>query len=193
MAQFARPDADLSTGGWNTPPLWSALDDNSDAEFVDETINFTSDSFDVSLSAVTDPGVSTGHILRIRTSDDSTTANFNLTLLQGAVSKAVLFFTSGVGFRTDTYTLTGAEADAITDYSNLSVQVLVENFGNGGTAAVAWVEFEVPDGGGAAPGANTPTQRSRGFNLQQIVAAEDEGRFNELDVRNWFCQGLMPV
>ena len=28
--------------------------------------------------------------------------------------------------------------------------------------------------------------RSRGFNLQQMADAEDEGRFNELDIRNWW-------
>jgi len=38
----------------------------------------------------------------------------------------------------------------------------------------------------AEPGANAPTERSRGFNLEQMADAEDEGRFNELDVRNWF-------
>jgi len=46
---------------------------------------------------------------------------------------------------------------------------------------------------GSAPGANAPTQRSRGFNLQQMADAEDEGRFNELDVRNWWRMGLMPA
>jgi len=31
---------------------------------------------------------------------------------------------------------------------------------------------------------------SRGFNLQQMADAEDEGRFNELDVRNWWREAL---
>jgi len=39
---------------------------------------------------------------------------------------------------------------------------------------------------GTAPGVNAPTQRSRGHDLKQMADAQDEGRFNELDVRNWF-------
>jgi len=41
-----------------------------------------------------------------------------------------------------------------------------------------------------APGLNAPTRLSRGFNLQQMADAEDEGRFNELDVRNWWCEAF---
>jgi len=56
-----------------------------------------------------------------------------------------------------------------------------------GTANAGWVTIVVAiAAGGAQPGANAPTTRSRGFNLQQMADAEDEGRFNELDVRNWF-------
>jgi hypothetical protein len=43
---------------------------------------------------------------------------------------------------------------------------------------------------GDPPGVNAPKQRSRGFNLQQMADAEDEGRFNELDVRNWWCEAF---
>lgn len=47
------------------------------------------------------------------------------------------------------------------------------------------------DGTGVVvPGANAPTQRSRGFKLLQMNDAEDEGRFNELDVRNWWRNSL---
>jgi len=40
------------------------------------------------------------------------------------------------------------------------------------------------------PGANAPTKRSHGFKLQQMADAEDDGKFNELDVRNWWCEAF---
>jgi hypothetical protein len=33
-AQFVRPDADLATTGWTTAPLWSKVNDQSDATFI---------------------------------------------------------------------------------------------------------------------------------------------------------------
>jgi hypothetical protein len=50
--------------------------------------------------------------------------------------------------------------------------------------------FEAADSAGEPPGVNAPKQRSRGFNLQQMADAEDEGRFNELDVRNWWREAF---
>jgi len=38
--------------------------------------------------------------------------------------------------------------------------------------------------------ANAPTKRSHGFKLQQMADAEDDGKFNELDVRNWWCEAF---
>ena len=42
---------------------------------------------------------------------------------------------------------------------------------------------------GASPGGNVPG-RMRGFKLGQMADAEDEGRFNELDVRNWWREAF---
>ncbi len=65
--------------------------------------------------------------------------------MQGAAVKATLF-TTGLGSTTTflSYTLSGAEADAITDYSDLRLRVTC-NVGNySGTMYVDRVEFEVP-------------------------------------------------
>jgi hypothetical protein len=66
----------------------------------------------------------------------------------------------------------------------------VMSWSNDGTAdwGIGAVAFK-PAAGDASPGSNVPG-RMRGFKLQQIADAEDEGRFNEIDVRNWWRMGL---
>jgi hypothetical protein len=61
-------------------------------------------------------------------------------------------------------------------------------------ASMQWIALVASyyEAGLPPPGANAPTERSHGFNLQQMADAEDEGRFNELDVRNWWREDLMP-
>jgi hypothetical protein len=68
MAQFARPDADASAGSWTTAPLWSKIDEAtaSDTDFIFSNNNINGDVCEVSLSNVTDPAASTGHVVRYR-------------------------------------------------------------------------------------------------------------------------------
>ena len=54
MAQFGRPDGDVTVGVWTTAPLWQSIDEASfsDADFISSNNN-TNDSAEVSLSNVT--------------------------------------------------------------------------------------------------------------------------------------------
>jgi len=54
--------------------------------------------------------------------------------------------------------------------------------------AIAAMSF---DAAPAGPGVNAPTKRSRGFNLQQM-ADDGGGKFDDLDVRNWF-RSMVPA
>lgn len=69
--QFARPTSDISAGGW-TPStgadLYAMLDETvaDDADYIQSATTPTNDTAELALSSVTDPAVSTGHIIRIR-------------------------------------------------------------------------------------------------------------------------------
>ncbi|MEX2159372.1 MAG: hypothetical protein WEB04_08220, partial [Dehalococcoidia bacterium] len=149
--QFARPMADIATGGWATTPLWDKLDevtaDDATTE-IQSSNDPISDPFEVQLSAVSDPSLSTGHILRYRVAQVGTkTATVDVALYQGATLIASdIQQTLTTTYQTFTYTLSGAEADAITNYSDLRVRVTASATGAGDltTALATWIELEVP-------------------------------------------------
>ncbi len=168
MAQFARPISDLDNRGvWTTAPLWSDIDDaipTGDASVVLSDSNpAPAEPFTVDLGTITDPTLSTGHIIRGRWAKVLTTgADYILTaeLREGYVSEAsqgALRATltspaiAGNTLQTDAYTLSGAEADAITDYSDLQFRCFALKSGGGANRQVqiADVEFETPDAGGS--------------------------------------------
>jgi hypothetical protein len=159
MAQFARPDSVITAGTWTGAA--TAIDEStpSDADFVFSQNN-PNDTFEVGLSDVTDPGASTGHVLRVRLcrgdadgttpSSSGTSTNYALALVQGTTVIASVGTTAApTSWTTVTLNLSGAEADAITDYADLRVRVTAS--GGGGSAAnrrdvaVSWIEVETPD------------------------------------------------
>lgn len=159
MAQFARPNgASVNTGGF-TISDWQKIDESvaSDADRAFSTDGAVAE-LEVGLSSVTDPGVSTGHVLRFRVAqtDDGvasgtgSASTLGVRLLQGTTviwSDASTPLTGA--WATRTVTLSGAEADAITDYTDLRIEFAVT--GGGGSpanrrgAGVSWAELEVPD------------------------------------------------
>jgi len=177
MAQFVRPSADLdNTGVWTTEPLWSKIDDAGDAGAdsvfaVSDATPAITEPFSVDGSTVTDPAVSTGHIIRARWSKTGTGTNTRgvCQLRQGYASEAsqgtLIATLTGAALAevltTQTHTLTSGEADAITDYADLQFRVYAEKVA-GGTAhswQVEYVELEVPD---AAGGDDTATPATVG-------------------------------
>jgi hypothetical protein len=124
-------------------------DNNSDTYIYGSTYSqrFKLDEF-------SDPLVNTGHILKV-TWRRSTSANTTLTLrlLQGALLIAAPSFTQTTdGDVLSTYTLTGAQADLITDYSNLYIEFYADY-----QAVVSTFLIEVP-----LPGANVKTRSVTG-------------------------------
>lgn len=146
MAQFAVPDADITDGNWldegasatnifdgvapNTPGSIGAGDDSDYAE-SDSAPSSSPVAF--GLSTIEDPASSSGHIMRWRRGKNSAGgAQIDLTveLRQGYVSEGTpgtlinSFSDTDVpdSFTTTSDTLSGAEADAITDYSDLQVR-----------------------------------------------------------------------
>lgn len=163
MAQFARPDSDLTVSGFTGG--FADIDEAtaSDADFA-WGANNTAAELEVGLTNVTDPGVSTGHTFRYRIaktdagvpSGGGNVVDVTARLMQGTTQIA-----TDVARRADanwtqySYTLTGAEADAITNYPNLRLEFTTTASGgspaNRRGGAVSWAELEVPDVSAAAP------------------------------------------
>lgn len=171
MAQFARPNSDVIYAMLGATPVDTAgnrhqnIDEStpSDTDYVYSANNPGGGNLsEFGLSSVTDPSVSTGHILRIRcfqidedsgshpmgsnTSGTATTLAWEL--LQGTTIIASGNINPGVE-ATSEITLSGTEADSITNYADLRIE-LNPGGGAGSPAnrrgvAISWVEFEVPD------------------------------------------------
>lgn len=146
-SELARPDSDIfQSGTWSPAPLWSQLDDNDTADFVTSQNTTAENAFTVGLTDVSDPASSTGHVLRasIRKSGGTNSQNATIRLLQGSTTVATIQVTNvPTTFTIYSYTLTAAEADAITDYTDLRIKVS-KNAGSKTQQQVAWAELEVP-------------------------------------------------
>ena len=123
VAQYARPTADAATGTWTASTgsdLFAMLDETpaSDADYI-STVNAS--ICEVSLGSVTDPAVSTGHIVRYRIS--ATGGGIIVRLREGTTTIASWTHNPAPGTLT-TYaqTLSGGEADSITSYAALKLQ-----------------------------------------------------------------------
>ena len=161
MAQFAVPDADQAANSWTTTPLWSKVDEGTTGDDVlitsDAVANNTNTTnADLRLSNVTDPAVSTGHIIRARWLRDQSAARTmagHCELWQGVPDTGSLIASLdidpdvGTTEVEDTYTLSGAEADNITDYDDLYMRLWGRGTAGGPSRilSVEFCELETPD------------------------------------------------
>lgn len=165
MVQTARPDADISNGGGWIPlgggDLYVEVDEAVSAHDSNTTRLQTPAgptggcNCVLRLSDVTDPVSSTGHVLRIAVQNLATPSqmDYSILLKQGASTRATWTFSwtsSSYGSPTD-YTLSGAEADSITDYTDLTLDITCTQVSGSNTRGrISAIEFEVPDAGAAA-------------------------------------------
>jgi hypothetical protein len=152
VAQFGRPNGTITTGSWSAnggpSTLWECIDETSfsDTDFIRTT--GTASACEVSLTSITDPVSNTGHTIRIRMRAAGSGGAENLTV--ALVEGTTVIATSGnltnrsATFAERTFTLSGAQADSITNYSNLRLR-FSGSHAAGETIDVSWAEFEVPD------------------------------------------------
>lgn len=121
--QLARPVSDVTAGTWTASTgsdLYAMLDETvaSDADYI---VTTGASTCEVALGSLSDPGVSTGHKVRYRLS--SNTGGITVRLRQGTTTIATWTHNPAPNFPT-TYeqTLTGGEADSITNYAALKLQ-----------------------------------------------------------------------
>jgi hypothetical protein len=124
MSQPLRPGADNSFGGWSNLPLYRKVDElsPSDSDFVTSGTS-PGDKFEVQL---TEPALPPDgpRILKVRLrKTDSGDMLAVIRLLQGTKVIAARVVQPTQSFAEEAIELTPAEVQAITDYSNLRVQV----------------------------------------------------------------------
>jgi hypothetical protein len=153
MPQFARPSSDVTTTNWTrstgTNAYYTYVEETTadDNDYLQTTV--TNSGLELGLSSVTDPVSSSGHIVRIRTwsTGGAAAEGRTILLLQGSTTIATVATgnpTRTVGSQVN-FTLTSAQADSITDYSNLRIRVTATTLGSGETIRFGWAEMEVPD------------------------------------------------
>lgn len=149
MTQYARPDSDIALNSWTYSTgstLYACIDEvvASDTDYITRP-SFGGSECEMGLSTVTDPTSSVNHTMRLR-GQDGAGSTLTANLYCGATLIKAWSVTLGTTYSTQTYTLTGTEADNITDYSDLEIHI---DATAGNTATdVSWFEFEVPDANG---------------------------------------------
>lgn len=144
MPQYARPSADTSIGTYTdnaggTTNIYTTIDESSanDADFIRSVVSPSSAPYVCALSSVTDPALSTGHVMRMRTSTDQDAQevlDFTQQLRQGYTNEGspgtLIASQSRTGVSSTTwtdssYTLSAGEADSITNYASLYYRFVV--------------------------------------------------------------------
>ena len=134
MAQFARPSADTVRTGWTdeaagTVDIYTGIDEVTaeDAEYIKTPTPPGANEFETLLTTVQDPLSSANHVMRWRRRKQPAagSAQINLTvrLMEGATQRVTQSDTNLPGTFTDTsYTLSGGEADTISNYADLRLE-----------------------------------------------------------------------
>lgn len=134
MPQFARPSADTVRTAWTdqaggTTTIYTTIDEvsASDADYIKTSAPPGANEFETLLTSVTDPVSSTGHVMRWRRRKQPASGSNDVTitvrLLQGTTQITSQSDPTIPGTFTDTsYTLSGAEADSITNYADLRLE-----------------------------------------------------------------------
>jgi hypothetical protein len=143
MAQFGRPSADTSIGTYTDQAagvtnIYTTIDESvaSDADYIQSVLAPSSAPYATKLTNLEDPISSTGHVVRWRVGKSAAggaTLNVTVQLRQGYVSEGTpgtLIASKGPtavpdAFTDDSLTLSGAEADSITDYTSLYLRFVV--------------------------------------------------------------------
>lgn len=157
MAQFARPDGNITQTNFTNG--FANIDEvtASDADFA-YGANNTVAVLEVSLGNVTDPASSSGHTFRYRVAKTNAgvvdgggnAVTVTAELYQGTTLIAADTAKTVTGTWTQyALTLTGGQADSITDYNDLRLRFTTSASGGSPASrrggAVSWAELEVPD------------------------------------------------
>ena len=148
MTQTALPSSDITTDSWTTAPLFSKVNDSSDLTYITGPAGATTQC-EVALAAVTDPVGNTLHTINVRALAVGSQAGEKLTwyLYEGSTLQATSAATTvdRSSITNYSYTLSAAEADALTAYTDLRIRLAQTTIGTGETINVYECFFTCPD------------------------------------------------
>ena len=157
MVQIARPDSDISTGGWEPQgstaetTLWESLDEVTANDGVDyiEALDGENITCEVGLdSSISDPGGNTSYFLRCKMQGTGSGGpeRVQIALFEGATQRAISGnFSNRASWADKFYELTTGEADAITAFTDLRLKIISSSLGATEDMWVTQAFFEVPN------------------------------------------------
>lgn len=163
MTQTAAPASDVTDGSWTTDTggtiLFDAINESvaSDTDYIQSPALTAgnSDFCEIALASITDPAISTGHVISYRYRAQGTEPmNLVVSLRQGAATEIAAWTHTSVGgtYTTATQTLSAGQANAITDYADLRLRF------NAICPAVGGNDIEWGTGNSIEWGAGNPLQ-----------------------------------
>ena len=151
MVQTGTPTS-TNTNDWTVTDAGSAheaLASNDDTSLV-ETATET-DICNCSIGTLTDPAVSTGHIIRVRgqATGSGGPEKIIIKVYNGTTERAASgkINVTRSSFNDFSYTLSAGEADALDSYSNLRVEVIADTLG-AELLEISYLALEIPDASG---------------------------------------------
>ncbi len=149
--QVARPDEDVQLGSWTITgaatghAATNSTNTNHDADYVNTSTN--GDVLIIGLTGLLEPLSSSGHVLRLSArAYPGVFRTLNFELRQGSTLIASTSRTiTHYAYAIESFFLSTAEADAITDYTDLEVRMSASGLGGGEYIRVTWIAFETPD------------------------------------------------
>jgi len=150
MVQTALPTATVSND-WTVTGAASAhvaLASASDSSLVET--NISSEMCRVNIASLTDPVSSTGHIIKFRaqaTGSGGGAEKIQMRLYEGGTLRATSSKISitRASFNAYTDTLDATEADSITDYTDLRIEIEADTVDTDELLEVSEIFFEIPD------------------------------------------------
>lgn len=158
MVQTIRPASDISAGGWTDEG--SSFNDGSLYTSVQEVSQDGDTSYilcqvgdgtcEVKLGTATDPVSAVDHVVHIwgEGVGGGAPERIDVLLYEGGTLRATVAANWAPGrgaYAEATYTLSAAEANAISDYSDLRVRMIEDTMSGGDTFKVTQIYMEVPD------------------------------------------------
>jgi len=155
MGQIARPNSDISVGGWSPYPadpttLWDKIDEvtpNGDTDYIVSSTD--EDECELNLTAVIDPEVGTGHKIRCYAKSPAgggAAEQMYISLVENGTERA-RSATENVNrnaYGLIEYTLSEAEANSIGNYGNLRIRARITKTDADEPIRITQFEFECP-------------------------------------------------
>ena len=129
VLQRLRPSSDIAVGEWVQAPLWEKIDETTpdDIDFISGSSGAVCE-INLGVGTINDPQTDIGHVVRYRVRRQNADASGSLLveLLQGAstvIASKTQMISAGEAFFDGSLTLSGAQANAITNYTDLRLRL----------------------------------------------------------------------